>query len=465
MPHIALLAEAQLEVTSMAVLIGAGIATGVWALFIGLVRFVRTPANPEEAPPTMNLGTESPAVANLMTNDWKVTPDAVPGTLLDLAARGYVEFQQVQPGEFQCRLLRRDDEGLTPYERRVMILLRSKSAQGVVPTQALTTGPTDAAERWWKGFRKEVVAEAKSLGLSEDLWNAPSKTGVIVAAFVPAILFGIAIPVYGALYFAGAAAVATGALWGSGRQRATELGLSTASGWLGVKEHLRQDSVFDSLPPTAVITWERYLGYGAALGEAAGAARPIAMGAENDRRAWSSVGGRWRQVKVVYPGNIASPGWGRSPGAVLALSLVAGAAAYGLFYLAAHMDELIDTAPANAVRALNIAQVAAFGLSIVVAFAALAQFVRAAIDLFSKRDVVGQVIRARRYGSDDKPQFYLGVDDDTTDRIRAWRVRPQLYVRAPENGWVRATVTRNLRYVRDLQLVDAPAPTAPGFSA
>ena len=60
------------------------------------------------------------------------------------------------------------------------------------------------------------------------------------------------------------------------------------------------------------------------------------MGAESDRRAWSSVGGRWRQVKVVYPGNIASPGWGRSPGAVAALSILAGAAALGLFFLAAH---------------------------------------------------------------------------------------------------------------------------------
>ena len=92
--------------------------------------------------------------------------------------------------------------------------------------------------------------------------------------------------------------------------------------------------MFDSLPPTAVITWERYLGYGAALGQAAGAARPIAMGAESDHRAWSSVGGRWRQVKVVYPGNIASPGWGRSPGAVIVLSVLAGAAAYGLFFAA-----------------------------------------------------------------------------------------------------------------------------------
>ena len=93
-----------------------------------------------------------------------------------------------------------------------------------------------------------------------------------------------------------------------------------------------------------------------------------------------------------------------------------------------------------------------------VAFAALAQFLRAAIDLFAKRQVTGLVLRSRRYGSDDKPQFYVAVDDDSTDRVRAWRVGHELFVRAPEYGWVTATVTRNLRFVREMESVPAPAP-------
>jgi Predicted membrane protein (DUF2207) len=452
--------NASLHVTSVALLIAGGIAAVVWLVLVAVVRIWRAPDRPEAAPATMDLGTEPPAIANMLTNDWRPTPEAVPGTLLDLAARGFVEFQQVAPGEFQCRIRRDDSPELQPWEHRVMTLLRSKAANGVVPTQAMTTGPTDAADRWWKGFRKEVVGQAKSAGLSEDLWNAPSKSIVTVAAFLPAILFGIAIPVYGAVYFAVFAVAVTGALWGSGRQRSTPAGLEAASRWLGVREHLKADTVFDTLPPTAVITWERYLGYGAALGQAAGAARPIAMGAEDDHRAWSSVGGQWRQVKVVYPGNVASPGWGRRPGGIVALSILAGAAAFGLFVLGRQLDKVAETATPDAAGKLTTGEVVAFALGGVLACAALIQLIRGAIDLFAKRDVTGVVLRARRYGSDDKPQFYLAVDDDSTDRIRAWRVRRELYGRVPEGAHVTASVTRILRYVRDLTPVAVAPPPA-----
>src|SRR5262245_9501287 len=263
--------DPQIHVVSQALLVAGFVATGLWLLLALAIRIIRAPDTPAESPATMDLGQESPAIANLVTNDWKLTPEAVPGTLLDLAARGFVEFQQVQPGQFECRLRPKDEAGLTAYEQRILALLRQKSAHGVVPTEALTTGPEDAADRWWKGFRKEVVGEAKAAGLSEDLWNAVSRTALTGAAFVPAVLFGIAIPVYGAIYSGVFSALVTGALWGAGRQRSTPAGLEAASRWLGVKENLRHDSVFDSLPPTAIITWERYLGYGAALGEAAGA--------------------------------------------------------------------------------------------------------------------------------------------------------------------------------------------------
>jgi len=46
----------------------------------------------------MDLGEEPPAVVDLLTNDWRVTPDAIPATLLDLAARGFVDLDQLGPG-------------------------------------------------------------------------------------------------------------------------------------------------------------------------------------------------------------------------------------------------------------------------------------------------------------------------------------------------------------------------------
>src|SRR5436305_1282450 len=116
--------RASLHVVSTAVLVAGVVAAVAWLVVVLAVRVLRRPAHPDAAPPTMDLGAESPAIANLLTNDWKPTPEAVPGTLLDLAARGYVEFQQVAPGEFQCRIRKADGPELLPYERRVMTLLR-----------------------------------------------------------------------------------------------------------------------------------------------------------------------------------------------------------------------------------------------------------------------------------------------------------------------------------------------------
>jgi len=51
-----------------------------------------------------------------------VTPEAVPATLLDLAARGVVELERRGPGVFVCRLGPEPDD-LPQYERRVVALL------------------------------------------------------------------------------------------------------------------------------------------------------------------------------------------------------------------------------------------------------------------------------------------------------------------------------------------------------
>jgi len=84
-------------------------------------------------------------------------------------------------------------------------------------------------------------------------------------------------------------------------ERDTPAGREAAARWLGVRTYLGNDEFFPTLPPAAVAIWDRYLGYGAALGVATGAVQALPMGAEDDHRAWSSFGGRWRMVRVAYP--------------------------------------------------------------------------------------------------------------------------------------------------------------------
>ena len=304
---------------------------------------MRQPREPAKSTPTLDLGPEPPALANMLASGFKVTPDAVPATLLDLAARRVVEIERVDVDKYQCRLRGTGSSGAsTPYEGRVLTLLRERAHDGVVPAQALTTGPSDHAARWWKEFSGEVVDDAQSRGLSQDLWNRGVITGLGVAAAVPALLYGIPFGLKGIGFAAIVAGLLLGGIRSRHRQRHTPDGLVAAGRWVAVREKLDEDEAFQMQPPITVALWERLLAYGAALGVAGGAVRPIPMGAESDRRAWSSYGGHWHQVNVRYP-RLYPPAWGQHPGVALLWSaLFGGIALLFLYFVSQVVSDLGD---------------------------------------------------------------------------------------------------------------------------
>src|SRR5262245_49123758 len=151
---------------SLLALVTAG-AVAAWLLAVPVVDIARRPAAPRAAPPTMELGPEPPAVANFLTNGFRVTPEAVPGTVLDLAARNVLAIEERGFGHYVCRI-RDHHETLSAYEERVVELVQRRQVDGYVPVEALTTGSDKAAEKWLKAFGTDVVDEAKQRGLSQD---------------------------------------------------------------------------------------------------------------------------------------------------------------------------------------------------------------------------------------------------------------------------------------------------------
>jgi hypothetical protein len=101
-------------------LVAAVAGTVLWLALLLAAALVTRPRDVDPAPATMELGEESPAVVDLLTNDWRVTPDAVPATLLDLAARGFVDLDQHGEGRTVCRVRRAAGGGLASYERMVL---------------------------------------------------------------------------------------------------------------------------------------------------------------------------------------------------------------------------------------------------------------------------------------------------------------------------------------------------------
>lgn len=428
----------------------AAAATAPWLLAVAIVYLRRRPAEPRPGPPTLELGPEPPAVANFLVHHFRVTRDAVPATLLDLAARSIVEIQERGAGSYVCRLHEAGDGSLAAYERRIVDLLRRRASGGIVPAQALTTGPAKESSRWWNDFRREVVADAQSRGLSLDILDGRTFKRLSIAALAPAAVVWLLFDFTAGGGYWVVAAFLLGLVKTWHTQRDTPAGLEAASRWLGVRAKLREDEVFPTLPPLTVALWKRHLAYGAAFGVAPGAVRPIPMGTESDTHAWSSYGGPWRAVRIRYP-HLLPPGWGLHPLMAVFRALVAAAVA--VFVLAVVTPAAFDLAPDAGALELLIGALLVV-VPAAVAFAAALVVVESVADLWSTRDVTGQVLRLRAFGGDDdEKRYYVAVDDGASSAIRAFRVKSELYSPLEQGQVVTASLTRNLRYVRAIRPV------------
>jgi hypothetical protein len=174
-------------------------------------------------------------------------------------------------------------------------------------------------------------------------------------------------------------------------------------------------------------------------------------------------------VRVRYP-RFVPPGYGRHPGLVAALGLFQlGLAAAALPAATSAGDALLDAArdfSADQTVPVGVRVGVTVGLAVVVALAvALAlrggsMAVTGIGDLArGRRRVEGRAVRVRRRGTDDRPRWYVAVDDGTAARIRAWLTPPGAAV---QGSTVAAQVTPWLAHVRDLEVV-AQAPTRPSL--
>jgi hypothetical protein len=427
---------------------GAGVslaASGAFFLLAAGAALTRRSQRAPQLAATSDLGPETPAVANLLVNGGRLTPDAVPATLLDLAARHVVKIEEGAPGSYGCRLAAEAPADLTAYERRVLELLRSKAVDGLVPAQALTSGPTEAAKAWLNGFRKEVVAQADRAGLCRPRWPAALQVtlaGLALAALVLAAYS--ADEEASSLIQYLAIGVSLAGLWvltkafGDDSQLITAAGAASEGRWVALRKYLHADEIFGTLPPTAVAVRDRYLAYGAALGAAAAAVRAVPMGAESDRWAWSRYGGTWRQVRVSYPRRW-PPGWGRTPGQLFQSGLKWGVFGGFWLWLGTRLMPLLQAGAVadQGTRILRLAGLLLTLIALPVLAAGAWMLLAAVMAVLPGRRVTGEAIRLRRFGD----VCYLAVYTGAGDHVRAWVVSPQLYAGLTEYEPVTVSVS------------------------
>lgn len=454
--------------------IAAGISLLAWLALLGVLAVATRARTPDAGPEALDLpGDEPPAVVAMLTDGWEVGREAVPATLIDLAARKIVAIEGLGPDRFVVRLRpSASTAGLTDYEEQVLRHVQGlASPDGTVPGEALTTGPEGDSAAWWKRFQASVVADARHRGLSRSRWSPWMLLLLGVAAVVPAALVALAIvfvppeegtaeednPVGG---FIGIAALAWFPLMAVPRnmraERDTPAGQAAAARWLGLRDHLDATGGFTDAPPAAVAIWDRFLSYGAALGVAGGAVRALPLGSESDTEAWTAHGGHWRVVHIDYPKRL-PPGWGKHPVLATAIGLaglIGGLLVARIFFplMADLIGDVLDSTRDEGFEPINLIGIAILSLPTTVTALLI---VRSAVmlaasvpDLFVTRDVTGIVLRIRH----QEKVSYLAVDEGAGTNVRAWIVAPLVLNAAglAQGSGVSATVSPRLGHVSRL---------------
>ncbi len=231
---------------------------------------VRHQAEIHPGPATMDLGPESPAVVNHVIHR-RLTANAVPATLLDLAARGWAEVFAPHQGATMVRLRGVEPTGaapLTTYETQLLDAIRKVAGSNDLPAEQLAATLNPSTPWFWTRFRMSVTRESKQLGLVDRPKVARILLTADIAPFIlcaglalinPALL-GLGIPLLFILW---------PIAWYLAIRRApdqlTPAGRQVASRWLGVRAFIHGTGSLDDLPPAAVRVWDRYLAYGAAM--------------------------------------------------------------------------------------------------------------------------------------------------------------------------------------------------------
>ena len=477
-------------------------------LAIGWLWRSTAPTRISPGPATMELRDEHPALVDLLTGGFQVEDDAVPATLVDLAARRHVEIDELG-GKVTIRSRRHGshtDDELTAYEQRVLTHLEQHAVGGVVPAEVITLGPEGVSERWFKSFVREVNRHGQSLGLCRRRFDAKHLAfawGIVIVAFAPAWIVANVTPrtpdprgwgSIGNLFVGLAFLVGFGLVWVAQRisrsnaQHDTADGRTAAAHWLGVRDHYRSVGDFEDKPAASVAIWERHLAYATAMGLAPVVQRQLPFETEHDRHAWSRATGQWRRIKIRYLSFV--PSWGQHPGRVafegLLQAAFAGAIAYGGYYVASAELE-IDALSDDQRRWIGLGGLVVAAIASAACLFALVKLVLGASDLFVRRTIEGEVVRTRvfltghrlpkvvrwmawsgrdEYGMSRQQQrrtrHHVAIDQGDDDSIVAHVVRPTLYGSVRQGARVRAVLTPRLGYVKSIEMLEPPRPSAAG---
>lgn len=463
---------------------GGGLVLGIMLLAIGAVglwfaeRYV-APTRPQPADQAGELRRETPAVVNMLTNDATLTASGFRGTVIDLAARGWLRL--LPPAEDDDDLGRvrpaataYEGDSLLPHERLVLQHVMARfTTDRAIPARFLAV---DVKGAWWRRFRSLVADDAQQAGLLRRRWSALMLAGPAALAVLSglviwaardgndnvAVVDSIERRTWFFVALVGVAALAYRIIRHITDQALThtEAGIAATRQWLAVRQQL-VEADYGPMAPSAITVGDRSLAYASAMCLADGAAVEFPLAREDHHRAWSSVGRQPRLVRVKYPTRL---GYGLHPVVAMASGVVSafvGLRLRRLFSDAARGDALDSLYERFPDQDWLIADVAT-GLAVLTILPILAGIfvaIAGAADVFSTVERTGVVLRARQPAEvaplprsirkrieRDRYTLFVAIDDGTSDTVVAWRAGERNAIPQGANATVRASPV--LGYVR-----------------
>ena len=155
--------------------VAAAAATVLWCLLVYALLLMTRTRRPEPQPAGLEVGgPEPPAVVALLCHEWRLGREALPATLVDLAARKVISFRSARTGHDEVLVSGSEPPDLAEYETQVLAHVRSLAHNGVVPCEALTTGPEDESTRWFRRFERAVIQRCPGPAGCRDPDGAPA---------------------------------------------------------------------------------------------------------------------------------------------------------------------------------------------------------------------------------------------------------------------------------------------------
>ncbi|MGI9644477.1 MAG: hypothetical protein ACR2O6_04125 [Ilumatobacteraceae bacterium] len=459
-----------LAFTIVLILLAAGV--------LGYTEYRVMPTRPGPAPRAGALRRDSPAVVNVLTNDCTLTAAGLRATVIDLGARGWLrilppdeddELARVRPSATAF-----DGDSLLPHERLVLQHVMARfTTDRAIPVRFLAV---DVNGSWWRRFRSLVNSTAMRDGLVKRRWTPLNLLPASVLTVLAALSWrnsrtgGTDVAVIDSIERRMIAVVTLLAIVALGvrivqhlarpKLTHTEAGLAATERWLAVRERLVRNG-FGPMAPSALETGDRRLGYASAMCLAEGAAVELPLAREDARRAWSSVKGKARLVRVSYPSRV---GYGLHPLTALVIGIAfvfAGLWGKRWFTDVARgeaLDSLYERFPEQDWLIADIATGLAV-LSFVPLLIGLWMAFAGAADMFNTIERTGMVLRARRpvevtplprsvrrFFERDRYSVFVAVDDGSKSRLVAWRSNERNAIPQGARATVRATPL--LGYVR-----------------